>query len=392
MQPSDVQPPGDRLPEDLDLPDRPPPGRGLVFFVSLSLTLFIAGGVFFGLVFLSNLRTLLSTRAEVVVDVPVAGQVNVSRLPQLPSLPQISQMPQLPQVQLPSLPSNLPQVNPTMLLPEWQGKKPVAILLLGVDRRPDEKVEFSRTDTMLLTVIFPETKAAALISLPRDLWVSIPGYGEQRINVAHAVGGPALAKRTVEALLGLPVDFYARVEFGGFEQMVDALGGVVVDVERPIKDDEYPGENYSTIRIYIPPGPQLMDGRTALQYVRSRHSENDFGRMRRQQRFLVAVRDRALQLNVLPRLPALLGLLQQTVATDLGPTQMLALARLGAEIERERISSLVIDTRYADPYRSADGAALLLPRTGAIRAAVRELLASAEAQADGSVGAGDRAH
>jgi hypothetical protein len=100
--------------------------------------------------------------------------------------------------------------------------------------------------------------------------------------------------------------------------------------------------------------------------------------MRRQQRFLVAMRDRALKLNVLPKLPSLIGLVQQTVATDVGATQMLALARLGSEIDRERISSLVLDTRFADPYRSPEGADLLLPRYGVIRNAVRELLTESE--------------
>ena len=135
------------------------------------------------------------------------------------------------------------------------------------------------------------------MSLPRDLWVSIPNYGPQRINVAHAVGGPDLTKRTINATFGVPVQYYARVDFRGFEELIDSMGGVIVDVERPVKDDAYPTEDYGFKRIYYAPGPQLLDGRHALEYARSRHGSNDFSRARRQQSVLVSLRDRALQLE-----------------------------------------------------------------------------------------------
>ena len=182
-------------------------------------------------------------------------------------------------------------------LPDWDGTEPFNILLLGIDQRDDEREEGTnpgRTDTMMMLRIDPRAKSAGLISFPRDLWVDIPTVGQGRIDSAFTYGevrqrgggGPALARRTVEQNFGLRVDYYALVNFHGLEQIVDTVGGIVVDVERPLKDNEYPTDDYGVERVYIPPGLQFMDGRLALKYARSRHTDNDFGRMRRQQRVL----------------------------------------------------------------------------------------------------------
>jgi LCP family protein required for cell wall assembly len=230
----------------------------------------------------------------------------------------------------------------------------------------------------MLASIDPETKSAALVSIPRDLWVDIPGCtaregcsgGQQRINVAHAVGGPDMARKTVTADFGVPIQYYARVDFRGFEQLVDAAGGVVVDVDWPVKDDEYPTEDYGFQRIYFGPGPQLLDGRTALQYARSRHGMNDFARAGRQQKVLVGLRNRALQLNMLSHAPELVGIVQNSLSTDLSGVQMLALAKLVSQIDRDRITNVVLDTNYATPFKGYDGADLLRPNTPAIRTAI----------------------
>src|SRR5262249_15005137 len=154
-----------------------------------------------------------------------------------------------PQVAAPALFSkvqittNIVSVVKTVL-PDWQGTDRVNILLLGIDKRDNEPIEGTRSDTMMLASIDPVSKSAALVSLPRDMWVRIPGWGQQRINVAHAVGGPDLAMQTVSSDFGIPIQYYARVDFRGFEQMVDAVGGVVIDVDWPVKDDEYPTADY----------------------------------------------------------------------------------------------------------------------------------------------------
>jgi LCP family protein required for cell wall assembly len=231
---------------------------------------------------------------------------------------------------------------------------------------------------MILVSIDPVAKSAALVSLPRDMWVNIPGCtaragcsgGQQRINVAHAVGGPDLAVQTVSADFSVPIQYYARVDFHGFQQMVDAVGGVVIDVGWPVKDDEYPTPDYGYQRIYFGPGPQLMSGDQALQYARSRHGTSDFARAGRQQQVIVAVRNRVLQLNMLSRAPELLGIAQKSVATNLTPVQMLGLAKVVSQIDRSRINDLVIDGNYVRPFVGSDGSDLLDPNIPAIRRAI----------------------
>lgn len=352
---------------------------------------FVIGGFAFGGIFVANWRQIMQ-RPDVTVDVPLAGQVPIGNLPALPvtaplALPKVvGEIAAKPGRSGSSSTSDGPASPPasappaiTALLPEWKGTDRINVLLLGIDRRDGEPMDGTRSDTIMLVSIDPVSKSAAMVSIPRDLWVGIPGYGPQRVNVAHALGGPELAKRTIAADFGFPVQYYARVDFRGFEELVNVLGGVLVDVDRPVKDDEYPTENYGYQRLYIAPGPQLLDGTHALYYARSRHSENDFGRSRRQQKVLVAMRDRALQLNMLPRAPALIGTIQKALSTDLSGTDLLALARLASEIDREKIATVVIDTNYATPFKGADGADLLQPNIPAIRAAIdRALKANVE--------------
>jgi LCP family protein required for cell wall assembly len=343
---------------------------------SFAFTSFVLGGLLFGWLFLANWRILIqfnSTR----VQIPSGPAIT------LPAVPDISALPQ-PRAPVASVvgPAQKPDVEKEqeVELPEWSGTSRHNILLLGIDHRDDEPIDGSRSDTIMVVSIDPASKSVVMVSFPRDLWVSIPGYYNQRINVAHMVGGPALVSRTLEANFGLRIHHYARINFHGFEQIVDELGGVIVDVERTIKDDEYPTEDYGIMRILIPPGPQLMDGRTALHFARSRHSENDFGRARRQQRLLVAMRDRGLQLNMLPKVPSLVGLVNEAIQTDIGVTDLLALARLGSQIEAERVKSVVVDTDYADPFVGAEGEQLLMPRRADVQRAIAKAFAEASGQ------------
>jgi polyisoprenyl-teichoic acid--peptidoglycan teichoic acid transferase len=345
--------------------------RVVAFFLGFAFTVFVAGGCYSGWLFVANYQELASRR--VTVTIPGAPPVVLQAPDRLPNPIQDAAR-RGPQI--PSLPAFPP---PTIILPEWQGTERINITLLGVDQRDDEPLDGSRADTVMLLSIDPVSRTAAMISFPRDLWVSIPGYYNQRINVAHSVGGPELLQRTLDANFALKSKYFARVSFRGFEQIVDTVGGVIVDVERPIKDDEYPTDDYGYQRIYIPAGPQVMDGRTALQYARSRHSENDFGRARRQQRVLVSLRDRAMQLNMLPKAPTLIGLAQQTVSTNFSATELLALARLASDIERDKIVNLVVDTQYADPFKGSQGEDLLRPRTPEIRRAIERALAESVA-------------
>lgn len=268
-------------------------------------------------------------------------------------------------------------------LPDWDAKDRINILLLGVDRREAEEVP--RSDTIIIVTIDPLTKDVGMLSIPRDLLVTIPGYGDDKINAAYALGasspitGPGLVRATIEYNFGIPIHYYAEVDFEGFVRIVDTLGGVVVDVPAPIKDDEYPGEDYNYTRVYFAPGLQHMDGRTALRYVRTRHDDSDFARGYRQQQVLRALRDQGLRLDLIRKAPTLVNQLADAVRTDLTPTQVLALAKLGTEIPRERIRSFTLLPATED-YWQPGQPYYLLPNWPAIQAILDEMFPPREGQ------------
>jgi len=280
-----------------------------------------------------------------------------------------------------------PEANPLDLIPDWRGTEPINVLLLGIDQREEEREIGlpTRSDTLIVVSIDPVQKTAAMVSFPRDLWVTIPGYvgREERINAAFRVGelnhleggGAGVAARTIEQNFGLRVPYYAVVDFGGFQDVVNMVGGIVVDVPRPLEDEEYPTENYGIERIFFLPGPQLMDGAIALKYARTRHADTDFGRMARQQQVLLGMRDRALRLNMAPRIPALIDQGLQTVKTNFTPAEMLSLGKLATQIDTGSVGSLVVDNQLITPFTGVGGAALLLPKRDEIRRAIQRALA-----------------
>jgi LCP family protein required for cell wall assembly len=239
-------------------------------------------------------------------------------------------------------------------LPVWTGSDRVNILLIGVDRREEESADYVRSDTMMLVSIDPRAKTIGLLSFPRDLWVTIPVSEkknvEDRINTVFVYaktydtpgGGPALAKRTVERVVDAKVHYAAWVDFHGFVRVVDSLGGLLVDVRAPLKDNQFPTEDYRTQRIYFAPGLQRMDGERALMYARSRHQDSDLARAARQQDLLLAARQRVLQLDLIPKLPRLISEFRETVHTDMAPVEILGLARLAKEIDARNITARTI--------------------------------------------------
>jgi LCP family protein required for cell wall assembly len=263
------------------------------------------------------------------------------------------------------------------------GAPPRTVLLFGLDLRPDEQAAglAGHTDTIAVLALAPPG-GATLVSFPRDLWVDIPGYGEQRLNVAYPLGaqggdpadGAALLGRTLASEFGLAPERWARVDFRGFADLVDALGGVDVVVPRTLVDDHYPTEDYGTRRLVIPAGPQRFDGDAALAYVRTRAPDSDFGRIERQQQVLLALRARALTPDGLPRLPGALMALSRSVASNLSLPETLALLRTLATLPREQFRALTIGPDLAPPATGPGGAAVLMPRTAAIRQALADVL------------------
>ncbi|MHB1296375.1 MAG: LCP family protein [Anaerolineae bacterium] len=260
----------------------------------------------------------------------------------------------------------------------------INILLLGIDQREIETGPW-RSDTMILVSIDPTTNTAAMLSIPRDLWVTIPGYGENRINVAHYLGdlndypggGPALAKKTVWYALGVPVDRYIRINFTGFERMIDAIGGITVNVENPIHDESFPDSNYGTFVVDIPAGVQPMDGKTALQYARSRHGSSDYDRMDRQRAVILAARDKALSLDIpLSNIPKLLDIAGDSVQTDLTIEEMFALADLMKKVDTDNVRHGSIEDDMTTTVTTPSGAMVEVADWDMVRMLVDDLFPS----------------
>lgn len=265
--------------------------------------------------------------------------------------------------------------------PDWSKKEPVNILLLGLDYRPLE--EDTRADTQIIVHIDPKAKTAAMVSIPRDLWVEIPGYGEGRINSAFQHGdhdkvpggGPGLAMATIQQDFGIKIDYFAQVNFSGFEKIVDTVGGVTIDVPRPLADNEYPFQSYGFTRIYVPAGLQHMDGHTALQYARSRHTDSDIGRNSRQQQVLLAIRQQGLTLNLLTKIPELADQLSDAVTTDLSLPQVGSLAQLAREIDPQSIQTMQINADMVTQTVLASGADVLIPNWNLIKPKIAQAFA-----------------
>jgi len=258
------------------------------------------------------------------------------------------------------------------VLPAWTGTKRVSVLLLGIDERPDETGP-SRTDTMMVLTLDPVTKMAGVLSIPRDLWVPIPGYNEERINAAHRLGelydhpggGMALARETVEYNLGVPIDYHVRLNFQAFVSMVDMIGGVDIYVERDINDPTYPDHAYGYDPLYIEAGWHHFDGEMALKYARTRHDSSDFDRARRQQQVMSAILEKVTSIELLPDLakqaPEIYKMLEMYVQTDMALDQILALANLATQVDRSTIRFGVIDQTCTQQWITPNGAQVLIP-------------------------------
>ncbi len=280
-----------------------------------------------------------------------------------------------PLTPIPSSPATTP--TPTVILPApnpWNGKSRVTVLLMGLDYADWENTDRAgppRSDTLILLTIDPLSKTAGMLSIPRDLWVSMPGIqGEQKINTAHRFGelynmpggGPGLTMRTLENLLEVPINFYARLDFRSVETLIAEIGGIELEVPAQIKVDPIgPGNT-----VVLEPGRQLLDGPTALAYARSRTTEGeDFDRSARQQQVILAIRQRVFEPGNLPRLvsraPALYRQLSAGIQTNLTLQQIIQLAWLAAEIPAEDIQRLSISPTDLTYATAPDGQAIYLP-------------------------------
>ena len=258
------------------------------------------------------------------------------------------------------------------------------ILLLGLDQRWQVQHRSFRTDTIMVASLNPDAKEGVLFSIPRDLYVEVPGHGKRRINIVHVLGetqgypggGPALLMETIRRDFGIPLHGYVMVNFQGFREIVDLLGGVDIYVEKEIWDNKYPDDRGDEITIHIPAGQQHMDSETLLRYCRSRYGSDDFDRMARQQKALIALGQKSLSLRMLPRLPELLQTMSHTFYTDLQPAEILHLAQAASQVGPEEVRFVVIDRSLLDPSQRQPGdePSLLYPDWDRIHALVDEVL------------------
>ncbi len=237
--------------------------------------------------------------------------------------------------------------------------EPLYVLVLGVDRRPSEAGGApSRSDTIMLAQVSPGSGRVQLLSVPRDLLVEVEPGVEDRINTAYAYGGVGQTAAAVEDLTGIPVDRHAVVDFGGFEDAIDALGGVTLEVEEPVR------LGMEGRRVYIPAGRQELDGLEALAYARYRGTAcGDLGRIRRQQRLVAALRQQALGWDTITRLPGIVRVAHGNVDTDLGVLQAVSLGRaLAGRGEEGGMRSFRLE---GNPEILPNGDAVLVPDAAA---------------------------
>lgn len=271
----------------------------------------------------------------------------------------------------------------------------VTVLLLGSDNRPNEPV--GRTDTMMVLTVDPLTHSAGMISLARDLLVPLPGYTNvAKINSAHVLGetykypggGPALARATVASFIGHPIDYYVRVNFEGFRQIIDQMGGIDIDVPKAINDPLYPDNNYGYDPLYIPAGHIHMDGALALKYARTRHEDSDYGRARRQQQVVLAIKQKLSQPGqlapLLPRLPGLMLTLAKSVQTDMPLDKLLSLAGELNQLDGAKPVQMVVDDAMGVNSSDETWGFVLVPDMQKVKQAVAGVYGGTAARAPGN--------
>jgi LCP family protein required for cell wall assembly len=286
-------------------------------------------------------------------------------------------------------------ILPTPLVAEslkpWDGVGRVTILLLGLDYRDWSAGEkYWRSDTMILLTLDPLSGEAGILSIPRDMWVDIPGFGHAKINTAYYLGdahklpggGPALAVKTVEQFLGVPINYYAQIDFAAFVKFIDEIGGVKINVPEAITVDLL-GSGAATKKT-LKPGVQVLPGEWALAYARARYTEGgDFDRANRQQEVILAIRNQILSFNMLPTLiakaPALYNELASGIHSNLPLEDAVRLAALALQVPKEKIHQGVIGKGYVLFGTSPDNLSILIPLPDKISVLRDEIFATSGA-------------
>jgi LCP family protein required for cell wall assembly len=261
----------------------------------------------------------------------------------------------------------------------------INILLLGSDT--DEKFQgqpLAQTD--IVVTIDPTAKTVGMLSIPRDFFLNVPGYGMHKLDEAYSLGGVALSCQTLEQDFGIPLNYYAWVGLDGFINVINTVGGVDVNVTHAIVDDNYPNDlnnkadPYALERLYIAPGPQHLNGQQALEYVRSRHADlvGDFGRSARQQQVLLSLKSKLDNPDIFGKLATIANELKGSVKTDMQLTDVLKLMDFARGVNANTVQRLVLEPPYSTqgtaPANAGidSGASVVLPNCSAIIPALQK--------------------
>ncbi len=288
-------------------------------------------------------------------------------------------------------------------LEEWDGTSRVNILLMGLDARDWESGDGPpRTDSMILFTYDPPTGTAGMLSIPRDLWVDVPGFGHNKINAAYQLGegarlpggGPGLAVKTVEQFLGIKINYYGQIDFSAFERFVDLIGGVKINVQNSVNVHVI-GEDFER---RIERGRQVLNGAYALAYARARHSEDgDFDRARRQQEVILAIRQQLMRDDVrnllITRGFQIYQDLSSGVNTNMTIEEMFALGFTLRNVEPSEITQAVISPPdYVTLGTSPDGLSILKPITENIRTLRDNLFSTTSVRSVVAISSGSQAN
>ena len=268
-----------------------------------------------------------------------------------------------------------PTAAPLITIKPWDGQHRLTVLVMGSDEDTGrgETLYSSQMDMIMLFSLDPATHGASILSVPRDLFMPLPGKPNmQQINTVVMLGeldqqgtGTKLLMQTLQYNLGIPINNYAVISFPIVTTLIDAVGGVDINVPVAIDDPLFPGPNFTYDPLYIPAGMVHMDGTLALKYARTRHDNSDFQRTLRQQQILLAVREKVMRLNMLPQLiqqaPSMWTQLQGNFSTDLSLGELLSLITYARGIDPSAIHHASIDGQYVLPIQTDNGDTILTP-------------------------------
>lgn len=258
----------------------------------------------------------------------------------------------------------------------WDGQSRFTVVVGGLDRRPEEIGLAHRTDSLMIASIDPVSSSIGILSVPRDLLVSVPGYAKrQKINTVLFNGegqragfGPTLLQQTIQYNFGIRVHNYVLMDFQALIDIVDIIDGIEITIDYTIDDPKYPDMNYGFDPLFIPAGTHMLNGYDALRFARTRHGNNDMRRAERQQLVLYAIRDRILSFDMIPRLilqaPQLWATLSDNLYTGLELGQVIQLALFVKDIDLDKIATGVMDYNYVEDYTTEDGLFALIPSQG----------------------------